>query len=502
LTLGDGAPGAELTDGFAPREVATPATGGASVTLRRLLVGLDVTALAIAWLLTLVAPGVGAVTERSLGTSLAAAGVAVVLGLWLLAAQRLYWARVCSVRTVEITRLAKVALLLGSGALVASDLAGVELRLAEAIIGGGASLAFLLIGRSGYRGWLRDRRREGRYSRPVLLVGLNDEALDMVRLLETHPELGFGVCGVLGDPQDAERLGLSGLWAGTVADTADVLRARHATGAVVVASAVASDELNRSIRELMQAGAHVHITSGLRGFDHRRLRAQPLAYEPIFYLEPVTLSKAQLAVKRAIDLALTSVTLVLASPLLLLAALAIKLDDGGPILFRQHRVGRGGRTFTIFKLRTMVTDAEHRLEALKDRNERQGPLFKLSVDPRVTRVGRLLRACSVDELPQLFNVLRGEMSLVGPRPALPSEAADFDEVLLTRTSVLPGMTGLWQVEARDNSSFATYRRLDLFYVENWSVTLDLVVLLATLESEVARIVRAMLGRPAPATAAS
>jgi lipopolysaccharide/colanic/teichoic acid biosynthesis glycosyltransferase len=216
----------------------------------------------------------------------------------------------------------------------------------------------------------------------------------------------------------------------------------------------------------------------------------------------VSLTRGQVLLKRTIDLLLTSVTLVMAVPLLLVAALAIKLDDGGPILFRQRRVGRNGETFTILKLRTMVLDAEQRLEALKDRNERKGPLFKLTSDPRVTRAGRILRACSVDELPQLFNVLRGEMSLVGPRPALPSEVADFDEVLLARTQVLPGMTGLWQVEARDNAEFDTYRRLDLFYVENWSVTLDLVVLLATLESEIARIVRALFGRRVPVAGAS
>jgi exopolysaccharide biosynthesis polyprenyl glycosylphosphotransferase len=379
---------------------------------------------------------------------------------------------------------------------------GVDVRAAEAAVGGTATMMFLLIFRSGYRGWLRDRRREGRFCRPIVLVGINDEALDMHRLLDCHPELGFRVTGVLGDPEEAARVGLSSLWAGTVADAVAVTHARGATGAVVVASAVQSDELNRTIRELMQAGSHVHVTSGLRGFDHRRMRAQPLAYEPIFYLEPVSLTRAQVATKRFIDLLLTSMALVMAVPLLLVAALAIKLDDGGPVLFRQRRVGRDGKTFTILKLRTMVLDAEQRLDALRDKIERQGPLFKLTVDPRVTRVGRILRACSVDELPQLFNVLKGEMSLVGPRPALPSEVADFDEVLLARTQVLPGMTGLWQVEARESAEFSTYRRLDLFYVENWSVTLDLVVLLATLESEVARIVRALIGRRVPVAGAS
>ncbi|MCI3948424.1 MAG: sugar transferase [Acidimicrobiales bacterium] len=482
------------------RDDSSPVGGSAG--LRRLLVGLDLLALTLAWGLTLVVPGVGAGADRSDALSLGAAAAAVALGIWLLASQRLYWARVCSVRTVEIGRLAKVAVLLGALVGASGALVGVDVRATEAAVGGLASLMFLLMFRSGYRGWLRDRRREGRFCRPVMLVGLNDESLDMFRLLDHHPELGFRVAAVIGDPEEAARLGLASLWAGTVADAVAVTRSRATTGAVVVASAVPSDELNRTIRELMQSGSHVHVTSGLRGFDHRRLRAQPLAYEPIFYLEPVSLTRGQVLLKRTIDLLLTSLALVLALPLLLAAALAIKLDDGGPVLFRQRRVGRNGETFTILKLRTMVLDAEQRLEALKDRNERKGPLFKLTSDPRVTRAGRILRACSVDELPQLFNVLRGEMSLVGPRPALPSEVADFDEVLLARTQVLPGMTGLWQVEARDNAEFDTYRRLDLFYVENWSVTLDLVVLLATLESEIARIVRAVFGRRVPVAGAS
>jgi exopolysaccharide biosynthesis polyprenyl glycosylphosphotransferase len=403
---------------------------------------------------------------------------------------------------VEIGRLAKVSVLLGALVGASSALVGVDVRAAEAAVGGIATMVFLLMFRSGYRGWLRDRRREGRFCRPVMLVGLNEEALDMQRLLDHHPELGFRVTAVLGAREEAARLGMASLWAGEVADAPAVARSSTTTGAVVVASAVASEELNRTIRELMQIGSHVHVTSGLRGFDHRRLRAQPLAYEPIFYLEPVSLTRGQVITKRAIDLLLTSLALVLAVPLLLVAALAIKLDDGGPVLFRQRRVGRNGQTFTILKLRTMVLDAEARLDALKEKNERKGPLFKLTSDPRVTRVGRILRGCSIDELPQLFNVLRGEMSLVGPRPALPSEVADFDEVLLARTQVPPGMTGLWQVEARESAEFSTYRRLDLFYVENWSVTLDLVVLLATLESEIARIVRALFGRRVPVAGAS
>ena len=183
--------------------------------------------------------------------------------------------------------------------------------------------------------------------------------------------------------------------------------------------------------------------------------------------------------------------LVLSAPLIALAALLIKLEDGGPVIYRQERVGLRGRTFEVLKLRTMVPDASQRLAELKERNERNGPLFKLAADPRVTRIGRFLRTTSIDELPQLINVLRGEMSIVGPRPALPSEFAQFDSDLTERAQVPPGITGLWQVEARDNPSFRAYRRLDLFYVDNWSVAFDLAIMAGTARMLLVRLVTAV-----------
>jgi lipopolysaccharide/colanic/teichoic acid biosynthesis glycosyltransferase len=177
---------------------------------------------------------------------------------------------------------------------------------------------------------------------------------------------------------------------------------------------------------------------------------------------------------------------------LALAAVVIKLQDRGPIFFTQERVGQQGRPFKLWKLRTMVVDAEERLHEVAADNVRQGPLLKVQRDPRVTRIGHFLRSTSIDELPQLWNVLRGDMSTVGPRPALPHEVAAFDDELLERHNVRPGITGLWQVEARDNPSFASYRRLDLFYVKNWSISLDLVILILTAQSVVSRALRSMV----------
>jgi lipopolysaccharide/colanic/teichoic acid biosynthesis glycosyltransferase len=164
------------------------------------------------------------------------------------------------------------------------------------------------------------------------------------------------------------------------------------------------------------------------------------------------------------------------------------------VLFKQKRVGKGGELFSMLKFRSMVTDAEARLADLTTDNERVGPLFKLEGDPRVTRIGRFIRATSLDELPQLLNVLRGDMSVVGPRPALPAEVAQFDNRLLDRLQMPPGITGLWQVEARDNPHFGAYRRLDLFYVDNWSLNLDLVILVATIEQVLSKAVRSLFGR--------
>jgi lipopolysaccharide/colanic/teichoic acid biosynthesis glycosyltransferase len=184
---------------------------------------------------------------------------------------------------------------------------------------------------------------------------------------------------------------------------------------------------------------------------------------------------------------------------MLMAAIAVKVSDGGPVLFSQTRIGRAGAPFVIHKFRTMVVDAEQRLTEVAHRNEREGgPLFKLDHDPRVTPVGRFLRATSIDELPQLFDVIAGSMSLVGPRPALPSEARQFDARLTGRHDVRPGITGLWQVEGRDQPSFDAYRRCDVYYVENWSLRLDLAILARTVPTVLGRAwhsVRAARSRP-------
>jgi exopolysaccharide biosynthesis polyprenyl glycosylphosphotransferase len=275
----------------------------------------------------------------------------------------------------------------------------------------------------------------------------------------------------------------------------EAVRLTGASGVLLAVNGLSSETVNHLVLALSSDGIPVYLTSGLMAVSRGRLQTLAVAHEPIALVRPARHSTVQHAVKRVLDIALAAILLVLTSPVMAVAALLIKAHDRGPVFFRQVRVGRNGEPFTLIKLRTMEVDAEARLADLRHRNERQGPLFKVSGDPRITPVGGLLRSAAIDELPQLFNVLAGRMSIVGPRPALPVEAAEFDDALQRRHLVRPGVTGLWQVEANHKASFEEYRRLDIFYVDNWSVAMDLAVVIDTVPFISRRALRA-LRRPA------
>jgi len=441
--------------------------------LRRALVAVDTVAASAAWALALLFPH-----PRNAGVRVERLVLIVGVTLLLLGWQRLYQSRMCSSRLVEMVRLMRVAAASSIAAVVVIRATGGQAVAVPAVVGGLLALALLITGRTFFDAWLRGERARGRFSRPVAIVGSGPEADRIRELFHHHPELGYRICGIVSDSQGA----------------VPAVLASGATGVVVVSQGFSPDELNALLRELLLHGIHVRMASGLSRIDQRRLQLTSLAHEPFLYLRPATLSRRQLLLKRTLDLVVASVVLLLAAPSMIVAALAIKLGDSGPILFRQTRIGRGGRPFTLLKFRTMVTGAEAQLDGLAARNQRQGPLFKIDADPRVTRIGKLLRATSFDELPQLFNVLGGSMSMVGPRPALPEEVAQFDPDLLDRHRMPPGVTGLWQVEARDNDSFYAYRHLDLFYVENWSCALDLVVLASTVPFVATRAIRSALGQ--------
>jgi exopolysaccharide biosynthesis polyprenyl glycosylphosphotransferase len=233
-------------------------------------------------------------------------------------------------------------------------------------------------------------------------------------------------------------------------------------------------------KALRDSEVEVRVSANISDILSTRLTLQQVGGLMALSLRPVRLSGAQAVAKRTLDLAAGVLAMVLLAPLWIVLYAAIKLDSRGPVFYRQERIGRHQRPFHMLKFRTMVVGADAMLDDLREQNEATGPLFKLRRDPRVTRVGRFLRRWSLDELPQLWNVLTGDMSLVGPRPALPEEVAAYEDWHLDRLEVPPGITGLWQVKGRSDLPFDDYVRLDLFYIENWSVGYDFYILAKTL----------------------
>ena len=320
-------------------------------------------------------------------------------------------------------------------------------------------------------------RASGQISRRIVIIGTDAHAVGLMHTYERRPELGYTVVGFVGDGDLGRRGGVEVL--GPVSDIDRILHEQHAVGAVVSLASVGQDEVNSLTRRLTENGFHVALSSSLRDIDITRLRPQDLDGRTLIYVEPVVRGGWRAVAKRTFDLVLATTILVLSAPILLAAMIAIRIDSKGPVFFKQVRVGRHGETFRLIKLRTMGVDAEERKADLAHLNEADGALFKIREDPRITRVGRVLRKLSIDELPQLFNVLQGTMSMVGPRPALPDEVAKWDDEVVERLRVLPGLTGMWQVWGRSDASFETYKRLDLYYVDNWSLAHDLRICLRT-----------------------
>jgi exopolysaccharide biosynthesis polyprenyl glycosylphosphotransferase len=323
------------------------------------------------------------------------------------------------------------------------------------------------------------RRRRGKNLRYVLVLGAGPRGQEFARKLEDHRELGLRVVGFLDDSADFqlakpwERLGaLSGL--------EDVLHSRVIDEVAICLPFSQWNMIDAIAHLCEEEGKIVRIPMDV--LDHAVTVGQmeELDGTPVYSLVSGPDRTIGLAVKRAADLVLSAVGLLLLSPFLLMIAIAIKVGDGGPVLFRQHRVGLHGRTFDVFKFRSMRPDAEQRLAEVAHLNEVRGPIFKITNDPRITRVGGFLRRTSLDELPQLLNVLRGEMSLVGPRPPLPNEVEGYDLWHRRRLSMKPGITGLWQVRDRHAPDFDTWVQADLEYIDRWSLWLDVKILFKTI----------------------
>jgi exopolysaccharide biosynthesis polyprenyl glycosylphosphotransferase len=244
--------------------------------------------------------------------------------------------------------------------------------------------------------------------------------------------------------------------------------------------------LRRISWSLEGTGVDLVVSPALTDVAGPRIHVRPMSGLPLLHVEEPDFHGARRIVKGVSDWVAGAFLTLLALPVLILIAVAIKVSDRGPVFFRQTRVGVHGREFPCLKFRSMVVDAEERLAKLQAANEHDGVLFKIKDDPRVTGVGKIIRRLSLDELPQLFNVLRGEMSLVGPRPPLPSEVEQYGDDVKRRLLVKPGITGLWQVSGRSNLSWEDSVRLDLYYVENWSLSTDIVILAKTIRAVLSR----------------
>ena len=326
------------------------------------------------------------------------------------------------------------------------------------------------------------RRRGGDTTRTIVL-GANHEGRTVAKTLEREGWLGYKILGFVDDETPlGTDVGDGKSVIGNTAQLKDLVEERNASLVLVAASAFDTTMLNRLFWELQDIDVDLQMTSGTIDLMASRMIVQSVAGVPLLYVRRTGMDRAQKTMKRALDMFGSGLGLLLLSPVLVAIAIWIKRDSDGGVFFKQVRVGRDGDLFECWKFRSMYADAEERRAELEHLNEGPGLLFKLADDPRVTKAGKVLRRYSLDELPQLWNVLRGEMSLVGPRPALPSEVEQYDDWVRNRLKVKPGMSGLWQVSGRTETSFSDYVRYDLFYIQNWSLSLDLWILWRTLRA--------------------
>ena len=335
-----------------------------------------------------------------------------------------------------------------------------------------------LVGRYALRQWMYRMRGRGRFTKRVLVVGSAQASSDLVRQLHSA-QSGLTVVGACA-PTGTGAINVDGHAIPVLAEPSSALEAVVASQADAIAIADTHSVSNGSLRQLAWqlegTGVDLLLAPALTDVAGPRVSVRSLADIPLILVEEPELNGTKRVAKAVFDRVLATTGLVVLLPIMLVIGLVVRLTSRGPALFRQVRVGLGGRHFVMWKFRTMTADAEARLADVIHLNEYDGVLFKIRDDPRITSVGRMLRRWSLDELPQLWNVLRGDMSIVGPRPPLPTEVERYDHHVRRRLLVKPGLTGLWQVGGRAGVSWDEAVRLDLYYVENWSLSMDAMIL--------------------------
>jgi exopolysaccharide biosynthesis polyprenyl glycosylphosphotransferase len=402
--------------------------------------------------------------------------------LWLLtcASTRSYELRFLGTGGEEFRRVFDAGVRLLAGTALLSLALQLDLARLYLLIVFPLAVFLTLLLRYAARQALHRQRREGRCLHRVVVIGRERSCAELVRQLHRESYAGFSVVGACIDRVQGDEVeGVP-----VVGTSSTVMQALKDTDADTVAVGAWSDlsqaDLRRLSWELEGSGISLVVAPSLTDIAGPRIHIRPVAGLPLLHVEQPEFSGGRRLLKGSIDRILALLVLFLLAPVLVSFALLISLTSHGPALFRQTRVGVAGRTFTMLKFRSMYVDAEARLSGLQDLNESaDGLLFKIREDPRVTPVGKWLRRFSLDELPQLLNVVKGDMSLVGPRPPLPREVEQYGTDVRRRLLVRPGLTGLWQINGRSDLSWEESVRLDLYYVENWSLALDVMIIWKT-----------------------
>ncbi|CAD5991133.1 sugar transferase [Agreia sp. COWG] len=428
-------------------------------------------------------------------TSVQAAGVAVgywdlsalVALIWiaLIGASRTRDARVVGAGPAEYRLVVRASALTFGLIAIASLLFKIDIARGYFIVAMPVGLAALIVSRWLWRRWLVKQRAVGRYLTRAIVVGTLRDVNYVVTQIDGQPSAAYQLVGVMIDGEHPRQISSARGPVSVIAglDGIAAVASRLGVDTVIVAGQPnRGDDFIRTLGwQLEGTATELVLASRLVDIAGPRIHFRPVEGLPLIHVEIPQYGGPRHAMKRTLDITLSGLALLALAPVFAVLALLVRSDSPGPVIFRQERVGRKGVTFTMRKFRSMSVDAEQVLESLRDRNEGAGVLFKMKNDPRVTRVGAVLRRFSLDELPQLWNVFIGDMSLVGPRPPLASEVAGYEDHVHRRLFIKPGLTGMWQVNGRSDLSWDEGVRLDLYYVENWSLTGDLMIMWRTVK---------------------
>lgn len=397
--------------------------------------------------------------------------------------------RVIGIGTSEYVRIAVSSFRLFGVIAIVAFLTRIDVARGFLLLSLPVGVAVLLWTRWLWRQWLLSKRRTGQWSARLLLVGSESSVAQIARELQRSPRSGYvvvGACvphGKIADVIEGTNVPVMG----SVNAVASAMQAVNAdTVAITSTDELPADKVKEISWGLEAGRQHLVLAPSIIDIAGPRLHTRPVAGLPLIHVETPRFTRGQLFVKRTFDIIAATIFIVLLSPVLLIVTIAVSWTSVGPLLYKQERIGRNGEPFKMLKFRSMRVGADKELKALLEaQGTSEKPLFKIKDDPRITPVGKFIRKYSLDELPQLFNVLGGSMSLVGPRPQIAAEVALYTDAARRRLLARPGLTGLWQVSGRSSLDWEDAVRLDLYYVENWSLVSDLAILVKTARAVIA-----------------